>query len=610
MAETTSSVAAGGAGAPPPSRDRGLALGAAVAAAALALITVATFLPALACGFVAWDDLQTVRDYAPILDGLSGPGIAWAFRHSLFGHWIPLTVLSHMADWQLFGADARGHHLTSVLLHAANVVLVLLFWQRGTGRTWRSAAVAALWGLHPLRVQPVVWVATRKDVLAGLFVGLTLLAYLEWRRRRTSWSYLAMGGALALALLAKPIAVTVPLLLLLLDWWPLERWGIQASAEAHNGAAALVRRGVPVLVEKLPLMALAAAAAVLALLSQGDAGAVSDLAAVPLGLRLGNALVSIPRYLAMTFVPAGLLAFYPLPTAPPPWPTVALAALGVAAVTALALVRARRAPWLAVGWLWFLVTLLPVLGLVQVGDQSHADRCTYLPAIGLTMALVWEGAELAMTRPRLRRLLAAAAVLLAACSVAATRREIPWWRDTPTLFGHMVALQPDNHVGHLNLATWLAKEGRIDEAVPHLRRTIELRPNLALAHANLGSVLRRQGDLAGAQAELGRAIQLSPALPSAHFQLAMVYADEGKNGLAIGHLAEVIGLSPRYPGAWLGLRWLLARPGAPEQAVPYVDAVARRHPRSAELQRLLSALRKRSRAARAIAPAPLSPGRP
>lgn len=579
---------------------------AAVFAAALALVTVVAFLPALDCSFVAWDDVQTVGAYAPILDGLSGAGVVWAFRHSLFGHWIPLTVLSHMADWQLFGANASGHHLTSVLLQAANVVLVFLFWQRATGRSWRAAVAAALWGLHPLRVQPVVWVAARKDVLSGLFVCLMLLGYVEWSRRRTPWTYLAMVGGLALALLAKPIAVTVPLVLLLIDWWPLGRWHAERLA-GQSGRVAWLQRAMPLVGEKLPLFALAAAASVLALITQGGAGALPDLTAAPLSLRLGNALISIPRYLGMTFAPVGLVAFYPLPMSAPSGLAVTLAVSCVVGLTVLLLALARRAPWLAVGWLWFLVTLLPVLGLVQAGDGSHADRFTYLPGIGLTMALVWEGAELTAARPRLRRTLAVAAALLVGVCFGASRREIPWWRDTPTLFGHMVALQPDNHVGHLNLATWLAQEGRVEEAIPHFRRTIELRPELLLAHLNLGVVLRQRGDLPGAEAELRRAIDLSPESPSAHFQLAMVYADEGKNGLAIGHLAQVVGSSPGHAGAWRALRWLLARPGAPQQATPYVEAVARRHPRSAELQRLVSALRGRSQPP-PNGPAPPSPG--
>jgi Tfp pilus assembly protein PilF len=287
---------------------------------------------------------------------------------------------------------------------------------------------------------------------------------------------------------------------------------------------------------------------------------------------------------------------------------VALAALCVVAITVLALVRAGRAPWLAVGWLWFLVGLVPVLGLVQAGDQSHADRYTYLPGIGLTMALVWEVAELSTARPRLRRALAAATLLLVALCAAGTRREIRWWRDTPTLFGHVVALQPDNYVGHLNLATWLGREGRLEEAMPHLRRCLALRPQLPLARVNLGIVLRRLGELSGAEAELRRAVRLAPTMVAAHLELAHVYADEGKYGLAVGHLAEVLGRSPGHPGALRGLRWLLGRPGAAAQAAPYVDAVARRHPASAELQRLASALKRRP-APGASGPAPPAPGR-
>jgi tetratricopeptide (TPR) repeat protein len=561
--------------------------------AGLALLVVLTFLPALGCGFVAWDDPQTVPAYAIVLRGLSLDGVRWAFTHGYFAHWLPLTVLSHMLDWQLFGNQAAGHHLSSLVLHAATVVLVFQLWRRTTLRPLRAAAVAALFAVHPLRVEPVVWVAARKDMLSGFFGVLALVLYVGWVARRGPWRYAAVTVALLLGLLSKPMVVSLPVAMLLLDFWPLGRLPLPVEGPPRARLAAFLRGAWPLLREKLPWLALAVAGAAGAVVSQRLGGAMAELQALSLGERLGNAFLSYAGYLADTLWPAGLAAFYAFRDPPAPWALVLPAVALFVALTAGALAAARRWPWLTVGWLWFVVALLPVIGLVQVGDQASADRYTYLPSVGLLAAIVWSAAEAARSRPARVALGGLTAALLVVC-FGATRAQIATWRDTPNVFGQILRVDPRSHVGHINLGTWLNSQGRYDEAIEHFRRAIERRPQLSLAHVNLGDALRRAGRRDEAERELRLGVELAPAAASGHVALAALYDDRGQLGLAAGHLASAIVADPAEQRAWAGLGAIAARPGGARQALPYVAAVARSHPESPELQRVLAFVRQRA----------------
>jgi protein O-mannosyl-transferase len=571
--------------------------------ATLALVvgaaTVLAFLPALRCGFVHLDDPQTVPRYAAVLRGLTWDGVRLAFGDQFFGHWVPLTVLSLMLDWQVWGRVAYGHHLTSVLLHAVNAVLVFLLWRRatlvgeGVERNYRAAAVAALFALHPLRVEPVLWLTGRKDLLAATGGLLALLLYVRWREAPSRGRYLAVTVAFAAALLGKATALVVPALMLLLDLWPLAR--LAAEDESRSNGSALLRRLRPLLVEKVPWLVMSAAAGVGALLSARAGSAMAELAVVPLSERAATAVVGGGTYLRQTVWPAGLAAFYPLPAAGWSASQVAAAAALLVVLTGGALVTARRWPWLAVGWLGWLICLLPVSGLLQAGEQAAADRYTYFASIGLIMAMVWSVAELA-ARVRWGRAVAAAALVLALiASTLATRAQIATWRDSETVFRRMVEVTRDNHFGHVNLANYLAEIGRLPEAVREYREAIRIRPDISLAWIGLGAALRRQGDAAGARAALERALRQSPDLAAAHVQLAALYEEQGSLGPAVGHLARVITLEPTHAQAWQGLAAILARPGAAREALPWVDAVARAHPDSPEIERLLEVVRARGR---------------
>ncbi|HEV8628878.1 MAG TPA: tetratricopeptide repeat protein [Thermoanaerobaculia bacterium] len=582
------------------------------------LATVLAFLPALTCGFVAYDDPRGVQRYGMVLRGLSAQGVRWAFAQTdYFANWLPLTLLSHMLDWQLYGANAAGHHLSSVLLHAGTVALVFLLFQRTTGCHGRAAVAAALWGVHPLRVEPVVWIAARKDMTSGFFALLALLLYVGWVERRGAARYLAVTAAYALALLSKSMVMTLPAVMLLLDVWPLRRLPALTGEEGAQpgGRAALARQAARRVGEKALWLAMAAAAGGFAFFTQRHSGAMPDLEVVRPAVRLGNAALAVPRYLAATFWPAGLAAFYPLPAAPPAPAAVALSLLLIVAVSVVAVRARRRMPWLLCGWLWFLVVLLPVSGVVQVGDQSHADRYTYLPAIGLTVALVWTAGDLLQRAAAGRRVAALIGVVAVVACVACTRQQVSYWQSSRTLFGRMLAVDPDNHVGHLNLGPVLEDEGRLDEAIAHYRRAIALRPDLGRAYVNLGSALRRKGDRNGALEALQRAVDVDPELLGAQFDLAVVYDDLGRYGLAAGHLAKAIAIDPSYGPAWQGMAAILSRPGAPRQVLPFVNAVARAEPQAVELQRLVKAIAQRTGNARGGAsgsgpsgPAPRAPG--
>jgi Tfp pilus assembly protein PilF len=318
---------------------------------------------------------------------------------------------------------------------------------------------------------------------------------------------------------------------------------------------------------------------------------------------VGNAFISYARYLGKTLWPHDLSAFYPFPTPPAGWGEVLPAVLLFVVITALTLAAGRRWPWVPFGWLWFVVSLVPVIGLVQVGDQAMADRYTYLPEVGLFAAVVWSAAE-AVRGGRGRQILAGVLVAaLVACGVG-TRMQIRWWRDTPTLYRHMLAIDDDNHVAHLNLATWMSSHGEAAGSIPHFRRAVALRPTVALIHANLGNALRLTRDFRGAERELLRAIELAPDLPAAHFNMAMLDDDEGKLGAAAGHLAKVIAITPEDHRAWQGMVAILRQPGAARQVLPFVAAVARAEPQSRELQELVSTLRREMEA---TSPEPTEP---
>jgi Flp pilus assembly protein TadD len=489
--------------------------------------------------FVDFDDYVYVVLNPRVNGGLSAEGLTWAFTTTRSLNWHPLTWLSHMLDAELFGLDPRGHHWTSILLHAANGGLLLwVLWRttgalgRTTGALWPSAFAAALFALHPLRVESVAWIAERKDVLFGLFWMLTWLAYLRWVERPSALRYAVALTLFGLGLLSKPMIVSLPFVLLLLDYWPLRRtWSPR------------------LLWEKLPFFALALLASWATASIQGS-GVQHE---IPLGLRLSNALVSYVAYLLKTLWPLNLAAFYPFPDAIPLWKSGAAAVILVA-ISALTLRAARRHPYLPVGWLWFLGTLVPVIGLVPVGFQSLADRYTYAPSIGLSIAVAWGAGAVASGlgrgsgRQRAAVLGGAAAAVLLTCSLL-TRAQIAHWTNTIAVFERVVAVTEPSAFAHTELGRALQSEARVDEAVNHFRRALEIDPDYARARASLGEVLLAQGRAREALAELRRALELRPGAHKLRFQIGLALEPLGRERDALAHYRAELELNPKHVGA-------------------------------------------------------------
>ncbi|MGA2424633.1 MAG: tetratricopeptide repeat protein [Terriglobales bacterium] len=431
--------------------------------------------------FLDFDDGPYVTQNIHVSTGLNRGNVAWAFTTFQEGNWHPLTWLSHMVDCQLFGLRSGPPHLVNVAMHAANVLLLFWLLQSATGGVWRSFFVAALFAVHPLNVETVAWVAERKSLLCTLFSLLTIAAYGGYARRPGWKKYLVVVGAFALALMSKPMAVSLPLVLLLLDYWPLERYE----------ELPLRRRWARLLMEKLPLFLMSAASSAVTIVAQRSGGTVVGISALPLSVRLENTIVSYVAYMGKTFWPAKLAVFYPHPEHSLPWPDVVAAAVILAAIT-MAVLYFHGVRYLAMGWFLFVVTLIPVIGIVQVGHQAMADRYAYIPCIGLFIIIAWGLSDVvtAAAIPRAVPAVAALCLIFLVALSAATTRYLPYWQNGVELFTHarIIAVQPDPSLEE-GLADALVSAGRFDEAFPHYREACVLRPNFAYCHYHMAEIL-------------------------------------------------------------------------------------------------------------------------
>lgn len=557
-------------------RDRGAAWTRALALAALLCATALVYAPVRHHDFIDLDDPQYVADHARVQAGPTLENLAWAFTTPHAGNWFPLTWLSHMVDCAVFGVDPGAHHLVNLALHLANTALLTAVLLLMTGAFWRSLAVAALFALHPLHVESVAWIAERKDVLSTFFGLLALVAYARYAVRPSPGRLAGVALPFALSLMAKPMLVTLPVLMLLLDVWPLGR---VAAAWAPASLAGVTTRRSPgiLLVEKLPLLALSAASAAITLHAQHAGGALVSAQLLPLADRLGNAVVAYGTYLLRTFWPHPLAVYYPHPGAQPAAAILAFGALLVA-TTALSLWRWRRAPWALVGWAWFGVSLLPVIGIVQVGYQALADRYTYLPLVGIFVAVVWSLADRLGARRRGRAALVALALAaLAACSFA-THRQVERWRDTRTLFAHTLAVTGDNAMAHLALAQAEARGGDLARATGHLEEAVRIQPGLLAARYDLGVVLGRAGRLDEAIAQYERILVADPDHAETHAQLGLALAGRGRLDEAVEHYRAALRADPELVQARTNLGVALASRGEPQAAEQAHREALRREP--------------------------------
>ncbi len=506
----------------------------------LVAVTLIVYAQVMSHQFIRLDDDSYIRDNPMVNQGLTLTGIGWAFTTFHAFNWHPLTWLSHMLDSQIFGLNAGGHLLVSALIHACNTLLLFLFLRQVTGAKWQSAIVAALFALHPLHVESVAWAAERKDTLSTFFGLLSLVAYARYVER-TSWKHYAfVAVALALGLMAKPMLVSWPFVLLLLDYWPLRRFQWQPA----TGTAGFVRALVPLVREKVPLFCLVAVSMVVTFMAQLHGGAVRTFVQVPVSPRLSNAIVSYAKYLFLTVWPSDLAVYYPFPrTGVPGWQLLCAIML-LAVITIFAFRQARERPYLLTGWLWFVGTLVPVIGLVQVGGAAMADRYYYVPSIGLFVALVFGLSDLAGAF-RIHRA-AMGALTVAALSILAclTAVQIGRWRNSETLFQHTLSVTRDNYEIENNLGGALLQQDRKDDALQHFYRASELAPGAAYIRSNLGVTLARQGRMAEAVEQLNEAVRLNPNSSEAHNNLGLALLALGKAEESIPHFSAAIRLKP------------------------------------------------------------------
>ena len=539
------------------------------------LLCVASFVaysPVFDNAFVNYDDDHYLTENPSLRLGLSWEGIGWAFTTSFGANWFPLTWLSWMLDYEIYGLDPRGFHLTNLLLHVASVVLLFLVFVRMTGAPGKSAFVAGVFALHPLHVESVAWAATRKDVLSGLFWMLTLAGYLRYGERRSLGRYLPVAFFLALGLMAKPMLVSLPLALLLLDWWPLARLSDRSSV-------------MQVFLEKIPLFILVAASSIVTYWAQQASGAVQALERFPLVVRFWNALIVYWRYLGKTFWPEGLAVYYPHPGSAVSSGWGLVAGLALLLVSLVVLRAARSRPYLAVGWLWYVGTLVPVIGLVQVGEQAMADRYTYLPIIGIAVTLAWGVADAIAAAPSptlVGRWAATGAVAVLGASAVITFHQARLWRDSVTLFEHALRVTPENALAQLNLGVALLNLGRYPEAASHLKEAIRIQPGSAEAHAALGVVETREQRWESASQHFTTALRLDPTSARVRTAYGELLLRQGEVAQAVLHFREAVAVDPTYAEAHNRLAAGLVAQGKPDEALNELEMALALRPDFAE----------------------------
>jgi tetratricopeptide (TPR) repeat protein len=572
----------------------------------LILLTLALYWPVTNHAFINFDDDQYVTDNFHVKPGLTWPGIVWAFQSGYAYNWHPLTWISHMLDCQLYGLNPAGHHLTNLLLHIANTLLLFLFLSRTSGTIWRSGFVAALFACHPLHVESVAWVAERKDVLSTFFCLLTLLAYARFVEKsevqdpKSKAFYVLALLLFACGLMSKPMLVTLPFVLLLLDFWPLNRFSPDSPRPARLIGGLVL--------EKAPFLMLSLASSVTTFLVQRAGGAVFSLDTVPFPLRIANAVMSYLRYVSKTFWPVDLAVFYPLPTHWLPGLVIA-SALFVLACSVLSVLFARRRPYLFVGWFWYLGTLIPVIGLVQVGRQAMADRYMYIPSIGLFIAVVWGLNTLWGKWPQKRWIAASVGIAVLAGCLTDSWMQLKYWQNSLTLFSHANAVTTDNYAadGHLGMAfdemgqfdkavaflkesarinpryargnsalgVALADQGKLPEALEYFNTAAHLQPNDADLQYNLGTALLNNGDLDAAGSDFSKALQIYPGFAAAHRSLGIVLLKQGKIAEALGQVSEAVKLNPEDAEARFDYGFALLNNDQPaEAAAQFSQALA------------------------------------
>lgn len=552
---------------------------------ALVALTLFLYWPIRSHDFVNYDDPDYVTENPIVQRGLTGEGILWAFKSGQSFNWHPITWISHMLDCELFGINPGRHHFINVIFHALNTFLLFLILRRMTSAIWKSAMVAALFAWHPLHVESVAWVCERKDVLSTFFWMLTMWTYVRYVEKPNLARYLLVIFPFAFGLMAKPMLVTLPFVLLLLDFWPLRRKAAASSGKILKLASQPISFRKLVL-EKAPLFILAIAASIVTFLVQRSAGAVAQTDIFPISERLGNAAVSYIRYLGKTFWPMELSVFYPY-LGWQVWQIVA-AVLTLIIISVAVILLRRTKPFLAVGWFWFLGTLIPVIGLVQVGTQAMADRYTYVPLIGIFIFLIWGIASLPKKPSAVKNfgMALTVCVILIGCFFG-TRAQLRHWQNSETLFSHAVEVTRSNLVARVMWGNALLKEGKLDEAKTQYEEALKVRPDFPEVYFNLGNLLVEQKQLDDAIAHYAMAIEKNPAHVNARVNLAIALGMKGNYAEAISNYEEALKIDPNDPVTLRYLAMDLMTIGKYEEAAIHLTRAIAINPNDADAQQLL-----------------------
>ena len=508
----------------------------------LAVVTIAIFWQVNQYDFVNLDDNGYVTENLHIQSGITLDEVCWACSTKHAGFWFPLVWLSFMFDHQLYGLNAGGYHLTNLILHILSVLFLFWLFNRMTGAIWKSAFVAGLFAFHPLHVESVVWITERKDVLSAFFWMLTLCLYVYYTEKPAIKRYLLVLFSFVCALMSKPIVVTLPFVLLLLDYWPLGRWTKNVSTSSNNSHGRLIG-------EKIPFIVLTVISSIVTIWAQNKAGAITSMEQLPFSVRIANSMISYVAYLKKFFWPVDLAVFYPYELSLP-LGKILISGLILILITAAVLYYIKKQPFLFTGWFWYLGTLIPVIGLVQVGRQAMADRHTYLPSIGIAIMLAWGIPSLIKSEETRKKILFPAAIAALAILSVLTWQQCGYWKNSITLFNHALQVTKDNYLVHNHLGLTLFIEGKTEEAIYHYNEAIRIKPKYFDAYFNRGIANFKLGKYQMTIEDLNKAIRLIPDYINAYYNRGVTYSYLGQHQLAIENYNVAIRLKPDYAAAY------------------------------------------------------------
>ncbi|HOU52196.1 MAG TPA: tetratricopeptide repeat protein, partial [Smithella sp.] len=534
----------------------------------LIVTSVIAFSPVAANEFINFDDNGYITENVRVQQGITLQNVQWALTTTYFSYWHPLTWLSHMLDWHLFGANASGHHLMSLFLHIGSVIFLFLFLYKTTNHIWPAAFAAALFSLHPLRVESVAWASERKDVLNIFFTVLCFYAYAFYADEKKVSRYVLCMLFFVLAVMSKPMAVTLPFVLLLLDYWPLNRWGNPYHENTKNGFSSVIK----LIGEKIPFFCLSLAASAGAIWAQSKEGTVASLDNVPFIIRTSNAIVAYVSYLGKLLWPVNLAVFYPYEYVLPPWKILFSAAV-ILVITLIVMYYIRKKPFLFVGWYIYLGTLVPVIGLVQVGSQAMADRYTYVPSLGITFVLAWGIPSIIENQKLRKRFLAPVAVIFLSLLMLLTWQQCHYWKNSVTVFIHAISVTKNNALAHNQLGLAFYEQGRDREALYHFDKTILLQPAQDSAYNNRGAIYLKYGRTEQALQDFNKTLAVNPHYVKAYNNRANLYIQERQYRLAMEDLNEAIRLQPDYVLAYFNRGLLSAGLGDYQKAIHDFDSV-------------------------------------